>query len=59
METIREVGNYSLCYESLQGMFCLSDEEGNTSLWFDGFGAEDLMGMSEEDFEEECLFLIE
>lgn len=58
METIREVMNYSLCYDKLKRMFFVKDEFENQSSLFDGFGADELMFMEDEQFLDECLFLV-
>jgi hypothetical protein len=57
METLRQVEQYILHKDTLQGMYRVSDDT-EVSYWFDSYTKNDLMELEDEDFILECQDLI-
>lgn len=53
MRVIRKVGRHVLYFEPLQKMYAVSDDI-DTSLWFDSHTKDELMGLPDNEFVEEC-----
>jgi len=61
MKVLREVNGYKLNQGNLManGLFNISDENNNVSLWFDEEIAQGLLSMSDDEFCDECRIKIE